>query len=355
MITMTNAPRLIAWELTAGCNLNCVHCRGASTSSVPAGELTTDEAKHFIDEVVGLGKPILILSGGEPLTRPDVFEIARYGTDAGLRVVLATNGTLLTPEIVEKLRAAGVQRLSISIDGATAKTHDNFRGMPGAFERTLAGIEVLRKADFPFQINTTVSKHNLEEIHKTFELAKELGAVAYHVFFLVPTGRGEESDEVSPEDYERILHWFYEMQKESKIQLKATCAPHYFRIMRQQAKKEGIEISVKTHGYEAMTKGCLGGTGFCFVSSVGNVFPCGYLPVLAGNIREQPFSEIWENAEVFKKLRNPDELKGKCGICEYKKVCAGCRARAYAATGDYLEEEPYCIYRPRKNSSDQDD
>jgi len=262
--------------------------------------------------------------------------------------VLATNGTLLTPEIVEKLRAAGVQRLSISIDGATAETHDNFRGMPGAFERMLAGIEVLRRTDFPFQINTTVSKRNLDEIHKTFELAKELGAVAYHVFFLVPTGRGEESDEVSPADYERILHWFYEMQKESKIQLKATCAPHYFRIMRQQAKKEGIEISVKTHGYEAMTKGCLGGTGFCFISSVGKVFPCGYLPVLAGNIREQSFRDIWENSEVFRKLRDPEELKGKCGICEYKKVCAGCRARAYAATGDYLEEEPYCIYRPGK-------
>lgn len=348
MIAMTNPPRLIAWELTAGCNLNCVHCRGASTSSVPEGELTTEEAKNFIDEVVELGKPIIILSGGEPLTRHDVFEIARYGTDAGLRVVLATNGTLLTPEVVKKLRDAGVQRLSISLDGATAKTHDEFRGMPGAFDRTLAGIEVLRKADFPFQINTTISKRNLEEIPKTFELAKELGAVAYHVFFLVPTGRGEESDEVSPADYERLLHWFYDMQKESEIQLKATCAPHYFRIMRQRAKKEGIEISVKTHGYEAMTKGCLGGTGFCFVSSVGQVYPCGYLPVLAGNIREQPFKDVWENSEVFRKLRDPEELKGKCGICEYKKVCAGCRARAYAATGDYLEEEPYCIYRPGK-------
>lgn len=215
--------------------------QGASTSSVPAGELTTDEAKHFIDEVAGLGKPILILSGGEPLTRPDVLEIARYGTDAGLRVVLATNGTLLTPELVEKLKDAGVQRLSISVDGANAETHDNFRGMPGAFERTLAGIEVLRKTGFPFQINTTISKRNLEEIPKTFELAKELGAVAYHVFFLVPTGRGEESDEVSPADYERILHWFYDLQKDSEIQLKATCAPHYFRIMRQRAKRKELK------------------------------------------------------------------------------------------------------------------
>ena len=349
MIAMTNAPRLIAWELTAGCNLNCVHCRGASTSSVPAGELSTDEAKHLIDEIAELGKPILILSGGEPLTRPDVFEIARYVTEAGLRVVLATNGTLLTPEIVEKLKESGVQRLSIIIDGSTAQTHNEFRGMPGAYERTLAGIEILRKADFPFQINTTISRRNLEEIPNTFELAKKLGAVAYHVFFLVPTGRGEESDEVSPADYERILHWFYDMQKESEIQLKATCAPHYFRVMRQRAKKEGIEISIKTHGYEAMTKGCLGGTGFCFVSSIGEVYPCGYLPVLAGNIRKQPFKEIWEDSEVFRKLRNPEELKGKCGICEYKRVCAGCRARAYAATGDYLEEEPYCVYRPGKN------
>ncbi len=346
---MKNAPRLIAWELTAGCNLNCIHCRGASTSSVPADELTTDEAKHFIDEVSGLGKPILILSGGEPLTRPDVFEIALYGTDSGFRIVLATNGTLLTPEIVEKLKEAGVQRLSISIDGAAAISHDEFRGRSGAFERTLAGIEVLRKAEFPFQINTTISSRNLEEIPRTFELAKKLGAVAYHIFFLVPTGRGEESDEVSPEDYESILHWLYDMQKESKILLKATCAPHYFRVLRQRAKKEGIEISVNTHGYEAMTKGCLGGTSFCFISSVGDVYPCGYLPVLAGNIRKQPFRDIWKNSEIFRKLRDPEELKGKCGICEYKNICSGCRARAYAATGNYLDEEPYCVYSPGKN------
>ncbi len=351
---MKNAPRLIAWELTAGCNLSCVHCRGASTSSVPAGELTTDEAKHFIDEVSGLGKPILILSGGEPLTRPDVFEIALYGTDSGFRIVLATNGTLLTPEIVGKLKEAGVQRLSISIDGADAISHDEFRGLPGAFERTLEGIEVLRKADFPFQINTMISSRNLEEIPRTFELAKKLGAVAYHLFFLVPTGRGEESDEVSPEDYESILNWLYDMQKEAKILLKATCAPHYFRVMRQRAKKEGIEISVNTHSYEAMTKGCLGGTSFCFVSSVGDVYPCGYLPVIAGNIRKQPFRDIWENSEIFRKLRDPEELKGKCGICEYKTVCSGCRARAYAATGDYLNEEPYCVYSPGK-ISDLDD
>lgn len=352
---MTKAPRLIAWELTAGCNLNCVHCRGSSTSQVPAGELSTEEAKNFIDEVVTFGKPILILTGGEPTTRSDVFEIARYGTDAGLRVVLATNATLVTPEIAERLKLAGVQRISVSLDGSTAETHDGFRGVPGAFSRSLAGIEVIKAAGIPFQINATISKRNIEEIPATFELAKKLGAVAYHVFFLVPTGRGQESDEVSPVEYERLLNWFYDQQKTADIQLKATCAPHYFRVMRQRAKKEGIEITVKTHGYEAMTKGCLGGTGFCFVSSVGEVYPCGYLPVLAGNIKEQPFREIWEEAEVFKKLRAPEELKGKCGDCEYNTVCGGCRARAYAATGDYLEEEPYCVYTPKKKGQGSND
>lgn len=352
---MTKAPRLIAWEITSGCNLNCVHCRGSSTSRVPEGELSTEEAKHFIDEVVEFGNPILIITGGEPLTRSDVFEIARYGTEVGLRVVLATNATLLTPEIAEKLKNSGVQRVSVSLDGAIAETHDSFRGVPGAFSRSLAGIEVLKAAGIPFQINTTISKHNLEEIPATFEFAKEIGAVAYHVFFLVPTGRGQDSDEVSPVEYERVLNWLYDQQKTTDIQLKATCAPHYFRIMRQRAKKEGIEITVKTHGYEAMTKGCLGGTGFCFVSSVGEVFPCGYLPVLAGNIKEQPFREVWEEAEVFKKLRAPEELKGKCGVCEYKLVCGGCRARAYAATGDYLEAEPYCVYTPRKKGQGLDD
>lgn len=347
---MAKPPRLIAWELTAGCNLSCIHCRGSSTFEVPPGELTTKEAKHFIDEIVEMGNPILIMSGGEPLVRKDVFEIAQYGTDKGLRVVMATNGTLVTPEVAKKMKEVGIQRVSISLDGANAKSHDDFRGEPGAFDGALRGIDYIKKAGIGFQINTTITKRNIDEIPKILEFATELGAEALHIFLLVPTGRGKEieADEIPPVEYERVLNWFYDQQKTAKIQLKATCAPHYFRIMRQRAKKEGIEISVKTHGYEAMTKGCLGGTGFCFVSSIGEVFPCGYLPVLAGSIKEQSFKDIWDTAKVFNDIRDTSKLKGKCGDCGYKEVCGGCRARAYAATGDYMAEEPYCIYTPPK-------
>ena len=346
-------PRLIAWELTAGCNLACKHCRGASTSQVPEGELNTKEAKHFIDEIVEMGNPILILSGGEPLVRKDIYELAHYGTEKGLRIALATNGTLVNAEVAKKLHEAGIKRVSVSLDGATAESHDEFRCVPGAFDGSMKGIEALKNAGIGFQINTTITKRNVDEIPGILKMAEEIGAEALHIFLLVPTGRGKElkNEEIAPVEYERILNWFYEQQKSTKIQLKATCAPHYFRIMRQRAKKAGVEISVKTHGYEAMTKGCLGGTGFCFVSSIGEVYPCGYLPALAGNIKQQPFREIWDNAQVFRDLRDTSKLKGKCGRCEFKEVCSGCRARAYAATGDYLAEEPYCIYIPKNEDS----
>ncbi|MBP1910495.1 heme b synthase [Methanolobus bombayensis] len=347
---MVRPPRLIAWETTAGCNLSCKHCRGSSTEKKPEGELTTEEALHFVDEIREMGNPILILSGGEPLVRDDIFEIAKYATEKGLRVAMATNGTLVTPEMADKIKSVGIQRVSISLDGANSQTHDDFRCMPGAFDGAIKGIENLKDAGIGFQINPTITKRTIDEIPGILEMAKELDADALHIFLLVPTGRGKEleNDEIPPVEYERILNWFYDRQKDAGIQLKATCAPHYFRIMRQRAEKEGIEISVNTHGYEAMTKGCLGGTGFCFVSSTGDVFPCGYLPALAGNIKEQSFKDIWENSKVFNDLRDVSKLKGKCGRCEYNTVCGGCRARAYAATGDYLEEEPYCIYVPKK-------
>jgi heme b synthase len=342
-------PRLIAWELTNACNLACIHCRASAIKDPAPDELSTAQAKHFVDELVEY-KPIIILTGGEPLLRSDVYDIAKYASGHGLRVVLATNGTLLTPDIVKRLKEVGIQRVSISIDGSTKETHDTFRGEKGAFESALRGIDILKNEGLSFQINTTITKRNLTQIPNIYDLALQLGASALHIFLLVPTGRGEdiESDEIPPEEYERVLNWFYDKSKNSSIQLKATCAPHYFRIMRQRAKAEGIKITKETHGLEAMTKGCLGGTGFCFVSSTGNVYPCGYLPALAGNIRQKPFKMIWEKSKVFNDLRDLGKLKGKCGECEYRAVCGGCRARAYALTGDYLDEEPYCTYVPPK-------
>jgi heme b synthase len=347
-------PRLVAWELTRACNLACRHCRADAVRETSPDELTTKEAKDFIDQLSAYGKPILIMTGGEPLLRDDFYEIAKYGTDKGLRVVLATNGTFMTPEIATRLKDVGIQRISVSIDGSNAKTHDDFRCEQGSFDAALAGIRHIKDTGIGFQINTTITKRNIEQIPHILDLAIELEAEALHIFMLVPTGRGREieDDEIPPEEYERVLNWFYDQRKKVPLQLKATCAPHYFRIMRQRAKKEGIKITMETHGFEAMTKGCLGGSGFCFVSYIGEVYPCGFLPALAGNIRKQNFRDIWEHSKVFNDIRDVNKLKGKCGICEYRKVCSGCRARAYAATGDYMAEEPYCVYIPARGGAE---
>lgn len=345
-------PRLIAWEVTRTCNLSCVHCRAASVDKPYPNELTTDECLKFLDDVASFAKPIIILTGGEPLLRSDIFTIARYGDSLGLRMTLATNGTLLTREIVNEMSKANIQRVSISIDGATAESHDAFRKVKGAFENSLRGIEMLKEGGLPFQINTTITKANLHELPAVQKLAESLGAVAHHIFLIVPTGRGKDlkDQEIDATEYEKALHWFYEQRKKTKLQLKATCAPHYYRILRQRAREEGEKVTFKTHGLDAVTRGCLGGIGFCFVSHVGDVQPCGYLELNCGNIRNSPFPEIWKNSEIFAALRDFSSYNGKCGNCEYVKVCGGCRARAYEATGNFLGPEPLCTYQPKVKS-----
>jgi heme b synthase len=263
-------------------------------------------------------------------------------------MVMATNGTLMTEEAVHEMKASGIQRISVSLDGPNAETHDAFRKVKGSFEGSLRGIEMAKKGGLEFQINTTITQANVHLIAEILRLAVNLGAVAHHIFLLVPTGRGKElvHQEISAMDYEKTLHWFYEQREKVPLQLKATCAPHYYRILRQRAKKEGKKITPKEHGLDAMTRGCLGGISFCFISHVGQVQPCGYLEVNCGNVREKPFHEIWTASEVFQNLRNTDGYNGKCGRCEFKKVCGGCRARAYETFGDYMAEEPYCVYEP---------
>jgi radical SAM protein with 4Fe4S-binding SPASM domain len=349
----------------------------------------------LIKQVSQYALPILVLSGGEPLYRKDIFQLARYATDRGLRVALATNGTQVTPEIARQIVAAGVRRVSISLDGACAATHDAFRGIPGAFEAALQGFRNLKEVGMSVQINTTIARHNAHELPAVFDLARSIGADALHTFLLVPVGCGveiAESQMVPPEEYEQILNWFYDRSQEGDIELKATCAPHYFRVMRQRRAAErraataapsappapahpsaigptemtmpgstGIDLRPtavrpgnghghpKGHpdGMSAVTKGCLAGTGVCFISHLGEVYPCGYLPVMAGDLRKQTFADIWENSQVFHTLRHTEELKGKCGYCEFRNICMGCRARAFAATGDYMDEEPFCIYQPK--------
>ncbi|MBE0448977.1 MAG: heme b synthase [Actinobacteria bacterium] len=351
-------PRMIAWEITRSCNLACIHCRASALHGPYEGELSTEEAKALLDNIKSFSSPIIILTGGEPLARPDFHDIAKYGADIGLRMVLGTNATLMTPEIAAGVKEVGIPRMSVSIDFPVPEKHDEFRGLPGAFEAAVKGIKTAQEAGIEVQINSTITKLNVAYLDGLLEFAKGVGAVAFHPFLLVPTGRGKELEEqeLPPEEYERTLNWVYDKQKEEKgIFFKPTDAPHYFRIMRQRAKAEGEKASKMMSGHphasrglETMTRGCLGGIGFCFISHVGQVQPCGYFEKAAGNIKEQTFKEVWENSPLFADLRDYDKLKGKCGACEFKRVCGGCRARAYEVTGDYLAEEPYCVYEPKR-------
>jgi heme b synthase len=370
MATATqNQLRLLFWETTAGCNLECVHCRRLDVSKeLMKNDLSTDDSFRFIANLAEFAKPILVLSGGEPLFRPDIFDIATHARDRGLAVALATNGTLITEPVAQKIVAAGIRRVAISIDGADETTHDNFRRQPGSLAAALNGFRHLKRLGMSMQINCTVTKHNVHQIDTLYAMARDLGADALHLFMLVPVGCGvqiAESAMLPAEEYERVLNWMYEKSKLSELHLKATCAPHYFRIIRQRRAEDklvaaavpaahphsraaGTAAATTGPGMSAMTKGCLAGSAICFVSHTGDVFPCGYLPVPAGNIRRQTMADIWNNSPVFQRLRDDDQLEGKCGCCEFKKVCMGCRARAfYEEDGNYMAEEPYCIYTPR--------
>jgi heme b synthase len=340
--------RLVAWEITRNCNLSCVHCRASATNGPYSGELDTAACKTLLDQMAQLGSPIVILTGGEPLLRDDIFEVARYGTDKGLRMVMAPNGTLITAPIAKQMAEAGIRRISVSLDGATRESHDAFRAVPGAFEGALRGIRLAREAGIEFQINTTITRANLKEIPAIQALAVELGAVAHHIFLLVPTGRGKYliDQEITAQEYEETLNWFYDQRGKAPLQLKATCAPHYYRILRQRAKEDHVPVSFESHGLDAVTRGCLGGVGFCFISHRGVVQPCGFLQLTCGDVTKQSFADIWRSSEQFLRLRDYDALEGKCGVCEYRKVCGGCRARAFEATGDYMAEEPLCSHQP---------
>jgi AdoMet-dependent heme synthase len=402
-------PRLVFWEVTKGCNLRCVHCRATATELASPNDLPTAQCRNIIDQIAAFANPILVLSGGEPLYRADIFDLAQYATDKGLRVALATNGTLVTKDVAQKVVDAGVKRVSISLDGSCADTHDAFRGIPGSFDAAIYGFRNLKELGVPVQINMTIARHNAVELPRVLEMVRKLGADALHTFLLVPVGCGvdiADSQMVPPDEYERILNWFYDQAAEGDIELKATCAPHYFRVVRQRraaerraealkqitsaAERPAVQpampeigptdmqmpgttgVVFKTnyekfgksglrhdgtphpHGHpggdpnamNAMTKGCLAGTGVCFLSFEGEVYPCGYLPAMAGDLRKQSFADIWNNSAIFADLRDTNKLEGKCGCCEFRNVCMGCRARAYAANGNYMAEEPFCIYEP---------
>ncbi|BCB96361.1 radical SAM/SPASM domain-containing protein [Dissulfurispira thermophila] len=350
---MEFAPKWIAWEITRRCNLKCVHCRSSSEMEVKGHpDFSTEEAFRILDDISSYAKPVIVLSGGEPLMRKDVFDIARYGTEKGLRMCLATNGTLVTDEICQNIKASGIRIVSLSLDGSTKEVHDDFRNENGAFDGTVNAARLFKKHDIEFIINSSFTKRNQEEIPKVYKLAKELGATAWYMFMIVPTGRGEDimNELISKEDYEKILEWHYHMEKDERDMLvRPTCAPHYYRIVLQKSKEEGARFERRTLKFSTGgSKGCIAGQLICLINVDGDVLPCSYFPMSAGNIKKQTFKDIWENSELFKDLRNFKKYKGRCGSCEFVNVCGGCRARAYSVYGDYLAEEPFCGYVPLK-------
>jgi len=341
--------RMVAWEVTRRCNLACVHCRASARKEPYEGELSTRECLDLLDAIASFARPVIILTGGEPLLRDDIFDIVNHGTGLGLRMVMAPNGTLVDPQTAKQLKDAGIIRISLSLDGATAASHDSFRQVAGSFEAVMKAARAAQEVGLEFQINSTVTSLNIKEIPAILNLSKRIGARAFHVFMLVPTGRakGLEDGMVSAEECERFLGWLHDQVRTQPIPIKATCAPHFYRVVKQAEREGRGGEDHRANGLDRTTRGCLAGTAFCFVSHVGDVYPCGYLELNCGNVREQHIRDIWGTAEPFAALRDFGNYKGKCGSCEFLAVCGGCRARAYAVTGDYLEEEPICAYDGR--------
>ncbi|MCK5244992.1 MAG: radical SAM protein [Desulfobacterales bacterium] len=346
-------PKWIAWETTEKCNLQCIHCRCSSDLSAPSGDFTTEGALGMLDDIASYCKPVVVLSGGEPLLRKDIFEIAKHGTEVGLKMAMATNGVLVNDKRVAKMKDAGIRICSLSLDGSTAEIHDDFRQQKGAFKAVMRAAECFRRNNMDFLINSSFTRRNQHDIENVYRLAKKTGAMAWYMFMIVPTGRGEDilSELITKEDYEEILKWHYRTeQNEEDILMRPTCAPHYYRITLQEAKKEGKNYERRNLTFSTGgNKGCIAAQSICFIDCFGNVNPCSYFPVSAGNIKKTPFKEIWENSPLFNDLRSFEKYKGKCGKCEYINVCGGCRARARVIYGDYLAEEPFCSYRPASN------
>jgi radical SAM protein with 4Fe4S-binding SPASM domain len=333
----------------------CVHCRSSSEHTSPAGAFTIEAAKKLLEDIGYIASPVIVLSGGEPLLRDDLFQIAKMGTDKGFRMAMATNGLLVDSRICRKIKAAGINIVSMSLDGSTASIHDNFRGQTGAFEAVMKAAQIFQKYGIKFIINSSFTKRNQAYIAATYELAKKIGASAWYMFLIVPTGRGEDimNELISKEDYEEILEWHYRMErKEGEILVRPTCAPQYYRIWNAKSKAEGLDSKRRSLSFSTGGgKGCIAGQSILFISSVGDVYPCSYFPISAGNVFKQSIKEIWESSKLFGDLRNFRNYGGKCGKCNYLGVCGGCRARSYAVEGDYLAEEPFCNYIPKAVAS----
>lgn len=342
------APVVFTWELTQACALKCIHCRAEARPFMDPDELTTEEAREVLRQVASFTPrpPVVVLSGGDPMARPDVFQILEYGRELGLHMAITPASTpSLTDQVVADLAEAGVVRMALSLDGATAAEHDAFRGQEGSFDVIIRAAGAARRVGLPIQINTTVTRENAGEMCKIADLVESLGAVAWELFFLVPVGRGSVLEPLGARETEALLRWLYRRERRASFKVVTVEAPFYRRVGRQ------IEIEEKDAGRPARRDlaalGSTGdGNGFVFVSHTGEVFPSGFLPLSGGNVRERSLVDIYRDSQLFRSMRDPEALGGKCGICPFRFVCGGSRARAFAVSGDPLGEDPFCPYEP---------
>jgi radical SAM protein len=351
------APFTIAWEVTRACAYACVHCRADAQHHRDPDELTTEQAFQLIDRLAEFGNPILIFTGGDPMMRRDLFDLIAYATESGLRCSLTPTATALpTRERLEQAKEAGIRRVALSLDAPSSKVHDNFRQVEGSWQRTMDTLHRTKEVGLSVQVNTTVTRFNLDHLAEMIPFIEEVGAVQWSVFFMVPTGRAQAQYMISSQDHERVFHWLYELAQEAPFDIKATAAPMYRRVAIERKKVEageGVEVTFQGAGFQYADglnrprKGVNDGNGFLFISHIGEIQPSGFLPVTAGMVREDNIVEVYRHHPIFKALRDPERLKGKCGVCEFRDLCGGQRGRAYGLTGDYLETDPACAYTPK--------
>ncbi len=354
-----NAPFIVIWETTQACDLACKHCRASAQPLRNAGELSTEEAINLLDDVRKFGPVVFVFSGGDAFKRPDIIELVRHGAEIGLRMAITPATTpLASQERLVELKEAGLKRLAVSLDGSNAAIHDEFRRVAGSFDH---GIRVLRQSQeigLSTQVNTVVRRANIDDMPAMCDLMTELGIVFWEVFFLVPMGRAKKDDVASAEEFEQVFNQLYDLSKVAPFDLKATAAPQYSRVVMQRKRAEAragadTDLDVLTSGMHYSQQDGIGrarnvndGDGFMFISHIGDIYPSGFLPIKAGNVRTDDIADVYRNSELFKTLRDRTQLKGKCGFCSYRSFCGGSRARAYAMTGDFLAEEPFCAHEP---------
>ncbi len=341
------SPFTIAWEVTRACAFSCVHCRADAQHRRAPGELSTEEGYALIDRLTEFGSPILVFTGGDPMMRKDLFDLIRYATDAGLRCSLTPTATALpTTARLRRAQDAGVRRIALSLDAPTQQVHDDFRKVAGSWERTMAILANARSLGLSTQINTTVTAHNVDLLEDMVQFVRAVGAVQWSVFFLVPMGRGQQLSMISPEQHEEVLIWLHQLALAGDFDVKATAAPMYRRIAAQRGRgTTGAGFSFHD-GLDRPAQGVNDGRGFLFVSHVGDIMPSGFLPLVAGNVRHDDVVDVYRSSDLFRGLRDPERLTGKCGACEFRSVCGGQRGRAFAITGDPYASDPACAYLP---------